>query len=161
MLCVICSVNPASDYVKKSDGKEIRLCLCSECYQKLYGEKRSDFFTSFVGAVAPSPKRTRTCPECGASFDDFHRTGLVGCAYCYTVFRNELMPTVRFVQGKTEHAGARPKDEAAGKYALIREQEELKSALEKAIREGDYASADYYTVRLKRVNKAIYSGEKS
>lgn len=158
MLCVICGVNPASDYVKKSEGKEIRLCLCPECYQKLYGEKRSDFFTSFAGATRG--KKGRACPECGATFEDFHRTGLVGCAYCYTEFREELLPTVRFVQGKTEHEGARPKGEAAEKYALIREQEELKSALEKAIREGDYAAADYYTVCLKRINKKIYSGEK-
>lgn len=163
MLCSNCGAANADDYIRRIGGKEIRLSLCPSCYKKLYGGEENDFFTSFIGNV--EGRKGKACPACGTTLADFRRTGLLGCAECYTEFREELTPTVRYVQGKVRHEGKQPTGDADGKYSrireLVREQEKLKSELEHALREGNFYAADKLKARLKEINRQLYSGEKT
>ncbi len=159
-ICSNCGKNAAKEYVKKTDGKELKLYLCPSCYEALYPDAgEDDFFTSFLGNVGAK----RSCPACGTTLDGFRSTGLLGCAYCYTAFREELMPTVKYIQGKLHHEGKAPDTGAEERYdtvrALVREQEETKKNLERAMQEHDYASADRYRELLKEVNRKLYGGE--
>ncbi len=90
----------------------------------------------------------RVCPRCGTTIEEFRRTGLLGCAECYTAFREEVLLTVRRVQGKTRHAGAIPvaKEE---RYSLMLERQHLKEGIERAMREGRYDEAKKLQQRLK------------
>ena len=97
----------------------------------------------------------RICPRCGASLDDFRRTGLLGCAECYTVFREDILPTVRYTQGKTRHGGRTPEADAGEKYALVLEQELLRGEIERALREERYTQAEEMQKRLKETHRIL------
>ncbi|MDE6677286.1 MAG: hypothetical protein K2K12_06225, partial [Clostridia bacterium] len=61
-LCTNCGRNPAKEYVRKSEGKELKLFLCPSCYEALYPDAgEDDFFTSFLGNVGAK----KSCPACG------------------------------------------------------------------------------------------------
>lgn len=162
MLCAYCKRNVAKLYTRNVDGKELPLNLCAECYEKLYPEREeeSDFFASFVGGDG---KGEDLCPACGTTLEDFRHTGLLGCAYCYTAFRTELLPAVHYAQGKLQHAGKSPSGRADEQYDLIRElvheQERLRSLIRAAEGEGDDFVAKKLKNRLAEINRRLYGGE--
>ena len=48
-----------------------------------------------------------TCPECGATLEDFRETGRLGCGACYEAFESPLRELLRRLHGSTYHAGER------------------------------------------------------
>lgn len=162
MLCACCKKNPAKSYIRKVDGKELPLNLCEECYEKLYPEReeQGDFFASFVGEKEGGEM---CCPACGTTLEDFRHTGLLGCAYCYTAFRKELLPTVHLAQGKVHHEGKSPSGRADEQYDLIRELvhelDRLKQRIQAAEAEGDEFVANKLKARLTEINRRLYGGE--
>ena len=112
MLCENCGKNPAQKFIRKTGGREIVVELCPACYRTLYPEKENDFFPAFLGSGVSAEK---ACPACGTTMAEFRRTGLLGCAYCYSAFREELLETVRNMhnmQGEVRHTGKRPEASA-------------------------------------------------
>lgn len=136
--------------------------LCAACYEKLYPEREEegDFFASFVGGEEKGGNR---CPACGTTLEDFRHTGLLGCAYCYTAFRAELLPAVHYAQGKLQHEGKAPSGRADEQYDLIRElvheQERLKTCIRAAEAEGDDFVVRKLKGRLAEINRRLYGGE--
>ena len=161
MLCTMCGSHFAKQYQRKAEGREITLTLCDDCYNKLYpAEEGGDFFASFVGRTSG---RGKSCPVCGLTLADFRRSGLLGCADCYNAFRDELLPTIRYVQGKLQHEGKAPSAEADEKYDTVRElvrmQETLRIRIEEAEHDGDELELVHLREELARVNRKLYGGE--
>ncbi len=162
MLCAGCGKNTAKLYTREEDGKKITLRLCAECYEKLYPERGEggDFFASFVGGEG---KEGKCCPACGTTLAAFRHTGLLGCAYCYTAFRAELLPAVRYAQGKLHHEGKAPSGRADEQYDTIRElvheQERLKACIRAAEAEGDDFVVNELLGKLAAINRRLYGGE--
>ncbi|HIG45621.1 MAG TPA: hypothetical protein EYQ20_04065 [candidate division Zixibacteria bacterium] len=72
------------------------------------------------------------CSQCGMSFSDFNDTGRLGCAGCYTAFRQELIPVFKHVHGYAHHTGKIPvadPQQLEIKMALISLRRELKQAV--------------------------------
>ncbi len=86
----------------------------------------------------------KVCSVCGTTIEDFRRTGLLGCANCYRVFREEIFPVVQNMQGSAQHVGKKVD-------RLFLERERLKSELEKALREQNYAEAEILQGKLKEI----------
>ena len=93
---------------------------------------------------------------------EFRRTGLLGCAYCYSAFREELLETVRNMhnmQGEVRHTGKRPEASAEEKYDQARDyaarREALIEQLEEAMRTGDYAAARTLQKQLRTLNQDL------
>lgn len=160
LLCANCGKSGAQVYTKRTAEGEKRLLLCPACYRALYGESADDFFTSFMGNVGGD---LRACPTCGATLKEFRRTGLLGCADCYRVFREEVAPTVRFIQGRLYHAGKSPSEGADEKYdevrALAYEQEALRERLKTALAAGDATAARALRFRLDAINRELNGGD--
>lgn len=98
----------------------------------------------------------QTCPCCGAGFQDFRKTGLMGCANDYRVFRERLEPLLFGMHGGTEHVGKRPRRARGGSNAgatLVR----LRSLLADAIEFEDYERASTLRDRI----AALEKGEES
>lgn len=132
-LCERCKKKAAQTYIRNAGGKEVRLHLCPDCYAELYPVGEDSFFASLLGSSVPAEK---TCPACGTSFSSFRSTGLLGCAHCYTAFREELIPTIQYLQGRIRHTGKAQSTDAEGKYDMVRslvnEREAVKLRLEEA-----------------------------
>ena len=161
MLCSNCGKNTAKTYIRTSEGKEVKLLLCSDCYKKLYPEEEGDFFTQFLGNT--EGKQSKLCPNCGMRLADFKKTGLLGCAKCYDAFRGELISTVRFIQWEVRHDGKRPSEGAEEKYdlvrELVRERDGLNAELERANAERNFAKVSLLKKRLAAGNLKISETE--
>jgi protein arginine kinase activator len=106
-------------------------------------------------AIAESPLTSgaalAACPECGATLQDFRRSGRLGCARCWTTFEGPLRGLVRRVHGATRHVGelyvapgAEPMDQAA----LVRR---LREQLATAVVEENFEAAAELRDRLRSV----------
>lgn len=138
MVCTQCG-RPASRYHIAAGGKEYDAVLCPECY----------------AALTAARAEARRCPSCGMAFEDYRRTGLVGCAECYRFFRRELTPAVKGIQGGTAHTGKTPGADAGENYELFLERARLRGRLEEALRRGDDREAERLGEAIRSLNAAI------
>lgn len=148
MLCCHCKKNQATKSRESmSDGGEKRTSYyCPECYEKLFISL--DFSTSKTIAA-------NACPYCGTTAEDFSRTGLVGCAHCYSALAPAVLPAVVRMQGGEAHRGKREKntDERA---EMIKRRDFLKNRVEELLKEKRYVIARGYAAELKELNKKLY-----
>ena len=155
MVCNNCNKNQATHAVKNGDEE---LYVCEECYESLgYAAEYvgdADFFVSFL---PPEPKEEIRCPVCGATLADYSRTGLVGCANCYTAFREELMPVISRIHGKTQHVGKRPLGDDV-LFELLAEQKELRAELERAVKEKRMKDAERINRQIRDISRVIAEG---
>ena len=158
MLCQNCNKNEANMHMKRIiNGHAAEVHLCSDCARSLgYGEAFSgvgfgfaDFFGDFLLKNESLSSAVR-CGVCGKTFEDIATDGKMGCAECYSVFYEKLLPSLVRVHGKTAHMGKRPLNAGGGDLADV---EELKKRLEKAVMDQDFEEA----VRLRDEIKAILS----
>ena len=161
MLCEQCKKRTATVFYNENiNGKARSFSLCGECAAKL--REKGDIYevTSMIGSFAdpfsdlhenlfggffgiPSQKVLSTqkkCGECGSTFHDISKSGRVGCPNCYTVFEDELLPTLRSIHGTTSHTGAVPARHRA-KQERTERLKALKNQLREAVQKEDYESA--------------------
>ncbi len=156
MLCQYCKKNPVTvSYTENINGKKSEFRLCSECYLKICGEadeKLKDVFSFF-----DMPKRrVKSCAVCGTTYADYERTGLLGCASCYDMFKDELIPSVLKIQGKTEHVGKRggKQDDLLLNVKL----KNLQGRLEQALRDKRFGEADALNRQIAGIKKTLGGG---
>ena len=121
MLCQNCGKNEANvRYTQIVNGSKKEMVLCEECAEKMGigGFKVnmpihfSNFFDDFFDdeQLLPSfmKESSNVCENCGEDYDNFIKTGLLGCADCYDVFENKLDQVLKNMQGSTKHIGRKP-----------------------------------------------------
>ncbi len=163
MICQQCETREAVVLLKKVEGGEVReLHLCERCAAERgvpAGEESAKTplgaFLAAMGAdpVADSPLSAGAalaeCPGCGATLQDFRRTGRLGCAECWTTFEGPLRGLVRRVHGATRHVGehyARPGAEPADPADLLRR---LREQLAAAVLDENFEAAAELRDRLR------------
>ena len=158
MLCTNCKKREGVHTVRRADGTE--LCLCDGCYERLGGAaaylgEGPGFFVSLLQADEGDG---RACPACGTTLADYSRTGLLGCAECYETFREDLLPAIRRIHGKTEHEGKHPLGD--GKlFELLDVQKRLRGELECALREKRMKDAERINRDIRDISRMIYGGQ--
>lgn len=153
MLCERCKKNNASLFYKETvNGKTTSMALCRECAAELEKEGKLHIPTQsfatlshssaiddlFSGLFTPKKNTVNTadekrCTLCSSTFSDIVKSGKVGCAKCYDVFRGELARTVQSIHGNVKHEGraAGPEKEKNEKKAKL---SALRSELNEAIK---------------------------
>lgn len=159
MLCQNCKKNIATiNSVNIINGEKFESHLCAMCYAALYGEFNSkanaDILTGLFGSP---PSRRKVCKVCGTSYEDYERTGLLGCASCYDVFKEELMLSIENIQGKTTHVGK--VGENNDELGLHRTLKTLQEQLEGALREKRFEDAGRLNRRISAITKKLYGGD--
>ena len=120
MLCQNCGKNEANvRYTQIINGVKKEIRLCDKCARELgigsfefnmpinfssflgdfFGESDVDMLPSFV------KENHKQCKTCGESYDEFIKTGLLGCPDCYDIFEDRLDPILKKLQGNTKHLG--------------------------------------------------------
>lgn len=97
---------------------------------------------------------------CGATYEDFRRTGLLGCARCYTTFREELTQIVACTQFGIRHVGRAPSGNTGSLKALMNEQARLREEMEAAVRTGKEGEAVRLERALFEIDRLISGGIK-
>lgn len=159
MLCQHCKKNTATvNYVEIINGDKFESHLCEACYAGLYGELGSKSNNDIWAELFATENliAQKVCPVCGTKFSDYERTGLLGCASCYDMFKEELLPSIQRLQGKVRHVGkaAENNDE----FGLHRRLKSLQEQLEKALKERRYSDANRLNRQINEINKTIYGG---
>lgn len=159
MLCQRCKKNQATvSCVEEINGKKIGYNLCRECYTEMFGSFSSAVNNDILAGLfgQPAKRHARICPVCGTVYSDFERTGLLGCASCYDVFKEELMPYIERIQGRVVHVGKVGQD--AREQDLTRKLSRLQEELELAVRERRYADAQRINLKISEVRKRMTEG---
>lgn len=155
MKCQKCGANNANTHIKTIVNGEFKeYDLCSDCakqmgYTNIFGDienEFSNFLGSFFGNVLPARTQATRCEFCGSSYSDIAKSGHVGCANCYSVFGEQLLPSIRRMHGNTAHCG---KNSGKAEKQSVKPQEEtkeqklerLKSELDKAVQEQNFEHA--------------------
>ena len=143
MLCQNCKINKATTHIKRIVNGESAAChLCRECAFSLgfsdsftdFGINLSELFGGFLGDLPVSAISSRAvrCEKCGSTFDDIAKSGKMGCADCYSLFYDKLLPSLQRLHGKTNHEGKVP-GSAAGYIKKERELGALRQELNSAV----------------------------
>jgi len=158
MLCQRCKKQQATvNYVEIINGNRFESHLCAKCNAELYGElnvkSNGALWAELFGSSASEEK---SCPVCGMRYSEYERTGLLGCASCYDVFKEELLPAISKIQGKVTHVGKSggSKDE----LGLHRRLKYLQEQVENAMREKEYKKAGELNKRIDDIKKILYGG---
>lgn len=91
----------------------------------------------------------QSCPYCGLGFQEFRKTGRLGCPEDYTCFSEHLEPLLFSIHGDTEHVGKRPLKYIASdqRSLLVR----LRHELDDAVSVEDYEKASRLRDRIKAI----------
>ena len=148
MICQNCNKNEANMHMKRIiNGRAAEVHLCSDCARSLgYGEAFSGFglglgelFGELLGKGEGSANTSLHCHGCGKTFDEIVSDGKMGCAECYGVFYDKLLPSLRRIHGKATHVGTKPvKNESVSYDSQIAE---LKQKLAVAVDEQNFELA--------------------
>ena len=159
MLCQRCKKNPATiNTIDVINGEKFESHLCALCYAELAGDlsakAHNSILTDLFGVGAAEEEKT--CPVCGTRYREYEQTGLLGCASCYDVFKEELMPAIRRIQGKDTHVGTANINN--DEYGLLRKLKTLQERLETALKARRYSEANMLNRQIKEINKILYGG---
>lgn len=148
MLCEKCQHNEATVHLTQVvDGGIKKVHLCESCAKQSGFDVQGPIsITDILLGMglqkdeAESTGREVSCPRCHMNRVDFKKTGRLGCPECYTTFADELAPLLKAMHRGPRHAGKYPAREKT-RYLVTEELEQLRKALDKAVRNEAYEEA--------------------
>lgn len=168
MKCEHCKQNEATCFYEINTNGNLRsYSLCADCAAKMnfdgieptnpfegFGADINQLFGTLFGVPTAkvTPKSTKTCPTCGATWREITTCGKVLCADCYNTFREEIEPTLRSLHGAATHAGRAPLKQRASREKDVK-LSELRAALSKAIGEENFEEAATLRDRIRALEK--------
>lgn len=169
MVCNACGQNEATIHLTEIMNNQImEVHLCESCAE----QKGSDFKTHFdfnkllaslsdIGLAG----RTETgeqlaCKSCSMSYEEFGRTGRLGCADCYRAFELVLTPLLKRVQRDLHHVGKVPA-KATGEIKWSVELRDLHEQLKRSVEAETFEEAAKIRDRIHQLEERIKkSGKK-
>lgn len=162
MLCQNCQKRTANVHITQViNNKKAEIYLCERCANEKgqfgFGPavNISDFLSGFIVSGNDDSQldiepRSGSCHICGMSFDDFRKTGKMGCNGCYQSYGERLKPILKRLHGNTEHTGKAPA-KISNVLTVSKEIDKLKDMLGKAIQSEEYEKAAEIRDRIKEM----------
>lgn len=142
----------------EADEKCCASCSCERCDDENAENAAENFDDASLKELTEDLMATdfQACPYCGLGFQEFRKSGRLGCANDYRTFQDRLEPLLLSVHGAIEHVGKRPsrfeKATAANSGAtLVRLRNELNDAIETE----DYERASVLRDRINELTPKI------
>ena len=149
MLCDICGKQEATVHITEIvNGQMAELHLCEECARKKNLAMEQHFSLSdLLGGLAEistvldkTEMAGKRCSNCGMTYEDFRKTGRLGCSECYVTFRDSLASLLKRIHGSGHHLGRFPLGKAEKVKAKMTVQD-LRARLATAIQLEEYERA--------------------
>ena len=149
MVCELCKQSQATVHLTEIVNDQMtELHLCEACANQKGAQVESHFGLSdllsgladFSKTQEPEEVSTKSCPNCGMTYDDFRKVGRLGCSECYPTFKRSLGSLLKRIHGSPIHLGKSPArlvKPAKAKSDLA----ELKRKLERAIEDEAFEDA--------------------
>ena len=155
MMCEDCGVRPAKFHLTTIiNGDRVERNLCPACMAKHQKQLPGIDFSNLAGLLssilegrnAAEQEQRETeyedlvCEQCGMTYAEFQKGGMLGCANCYQAFRQPLTALMQRVHGNTQHAGRVPGGVHSG-TSIRMNIDRLRQKLQKAIEDEEYEQA--------------------
>lgn len=117
MQCNLCGAAEATIHLTEIvNNQMLELHLCENCANEKDGGLKTQFsfndlltgLSDFASLKTSEKKEIAKCQSCGLTYEDFSKTGRLGCAECYQSFGKILFPLIKRVQKGIQHVGKRP-----------------------------------------------------
>ncbi len=113
MQCDNCGQNEAIIHLTHIEDDQVSTKhLCEECAAEKGlqpGNANANFpltdFLAQVGRTTPESASNSPCPYCGLKFEEFKKSGRLGCPHCYVSFEAHLKGLLRRLHGGAQHTG--------------------------------------------------------
>ena len=144
-LCEHCAMN-ASDlfYVPSEEKKNMP---ANEFLQSV--------FRSLQAGKTEREEPTLTCSNCGMSYEEFQKSGRIGCSECYRTFQKQLEPILRRIHGGSLHGGRVPRYAGENIKEAQHEILHLRAKLQEAIEQEAYERAAEYRDLIREMEKRM------
>ena len=191
MLCQICKANPATIHIQEIvNGQTNTLHICPECAKKrnlAEGNAANSHFHEMLERLtqaiansadlklaelfeAKKPEEEEEdiqCGVCGTSWQDFRKSGKLGCAACYEQFGQRLLDEIELNQHGSVHCGKTPPETleqwhdptVSERIGLRRELERLRKGLDESVRREEFELAAELRDKIAAIESALKSAE--
>ncbi len=149
MKCDKCDQPATVHLIEIVNGKKIEKHLCEQhatedgVAVKMSAAPINELLEKFVLKHSPSQEadEVQACADCGMTWEQFRKRGLLGCPGCYAAFDDALMPLLeRAHEGGNCHIGKAPR--CAGTDELRQQRlMQLRRELEQAVASEEYEKA--------------------
>lgn len=164
MQCDLCGEREATVHLTEIINEASReLHLCEPCAREK-GVKMEPTFglpdllsglADLEGELeAAGVKATTPCPQCGMRFEEFRKSGRLGCGACYEAFRRQLEPLLQRIHGGARHTGKAPAT-TSPKATLQAELEGLKARLKQAVKAEGFEEAAQLRDQIRDVEQRL------
>lgn len=174
MMCEDCGVNPAVfHFVAITNDEKTERNLCPTCMAKYKKQLPGLDIKNLAGILnnlldGKSSKKEEidpetaaiTCEQCGMTYGEFRKGGMVGCAECYHAFREPMTALLQRIHGNTQHAGRVPGGVHSGVSIRI-SIDRLKQQLAKAVENEEYEQAAKFRDAIRALTAQLNAREKS
>ncbi len=170
MICNICGTKEATIHLTEIiNGQMAEIHICESCAE----EKGTDFKTYFsfgdvlTGMVGLekdgeglAKEQAITCKSCGMEYEEFVKTGRLGCANCYESFDKLLANLIRRVQRGTYHVGKKP-SRISRDTRSVHDLRLLQEKLRRSIQQEAFEEAAHLRDEIKQMEEKLRKGKKS
>ena len=152
MICDECGKPAAVRLTSIVNGEKVTRNLCGECMEDVRKSMPNLDLSGLVGILASLIQATKkidtedpdeimiVCEDCGTTYEQFQKRGLLGCTGCYRAFREPLLVLLQRVHGHTQHVGKRP-GAYPGDMSERINLNQLRRQLQQAIADEEYEQA--------------------
>ena len=169
MMCEDCGVNPAVfHFVAITNDERTERNLCPACMAKYKRELPGLDIKNLAGILnnllvgKRSGEREEVdpetaaiaCEQCGMTYGEFRKCGMVGCAKCYEAFREPMTALLQRIHGNTQHAGRVPDGVHSG-VSIRMNIDRLRQQLERAVANEEYEQAAKFRDAIRSLNAQL------
>ena len=156
MMCEDCGIRPAKFHLMTIiNGDRVERNLCPTCMAKHQKKIPGIDFSNLAGILnsilenkTGASEQARldeeyaglVCEQCGMTYVEFQKCGMLGCAACYQAFKTPMTALLQRVHGNTQHAGRVPGGVHSG-TSIRMNIDRLRQKLQKAIEDEEYEQA--------------------
>ena len=155
MMCEDCGIRTAKFHLMTIiNGEKVERNLCPVCMAKHQKQIPGMDFSNLAGILnsilenkAGQDKKEVdpeiaqiSCEQCGMTYGEFQKCGMLGCAGCYKAFKTPMSALLQRLHGNTQHAGRIP-DGAHSGVSIRINIDRLKQKLQTAIADEEYEQA--------------------
>ena len=156
MMCEECGVRTANFHlVTIINGERVERNLCPACMAKHQKQLPGIDFSNLAGilnsilagnkdeeaqARLDAEYEGCTCEQCGMTYAEFKKGGMLGCANCYQAFKTPLTALLQRVHGNTQHAGRVPGG-VHSSVSIRMNIDRLRQKLQRAVADEEYEQA--------------------
>ena len=168
MICNVCGQNEATIHLTEIlNNQMMEVHLCESCADQKGADFKSHFdFNKLLASLADfgaelKPERVSAlvCKDCGMTYEEFGKTGRLGCANCYQTFEKLLTPLIKRIQRDTKHTCKAPL-KTTGEVKQALELRELQERLRKSVQSETFEEAARIRDRIQELQEKLKKGNK-